>query len=157
MGKRSDSILRDAGFRDDAPAALVALVNLACEKPGFDPHNYVSPGDRGETYRRGVAAYRSDARRAAKGLRDVTLAVREAFLAGVTNEDLQEVTRGGRVDLEYRDMDRHLSTVPFFPKRLGWSVHYTAGQYYPTEYRAAIARVIRDAATRAARRRQTGQ
>lgn len=146
MGKRSDSILRDAGFRDDAPAALVALVNLACERPGFDPHNYVSPGDRGETLRRGIAAYRSDARRAAKGLRDVTLAVREAFLAGVTDEDLNHSAQGGRVEL--RLVSACLSA---------WCAHYHAGQYYPTEYRAAIARVIRDAATHAARRRQTGQ
>ncbi len=159
MGKRAYSILENAGYWPvhTAPAALVALVNLACERPGFDPYNYVSPGTYGDAYKRGVAAYRADARHAAKGLREVAAAARDAFFAGVTNDDLQHAAQGGRVELEYRDLDRHLSSKPHDPPRLGWTAHYCAGQYYPTEYRGAIARVIRDAATRAARRRSVGQ
>jgi hypothetical protein len=102
---------------------LHALVEFANARPGLDFANY---GD--------VRAYRSDARSITRDLH----AVRE--LASIAryecaDDDIIEAAHGGRVTLT--------------PHADGWQVEYCAGQYYPMEYRAAVARVLASAIWRA--------
>jgi len=106
---------------------LHALVDFANTRPGLDFANY---GD--------IRAYRADARSITRDLH----AVRE--LASIAryecaDDDIIEATRGGRVTLTHRTHDNGA----------GWQVEYCAGQYYPVEYRAAVARVLASAVWRA--------
>lgn len=115
--------------------ALIVLACLAAENPGLEWCNYQT-----SDYRRSLAAYRSDARTCQRGLAAVRAALSSCRWNGVTDDDVIEAASGGRVEVSRRD-DGSIAA------------HYCAGQYYPTEYRHAIARAIERAAEIAARRR----
>ena len=93
-----------------------ALRAFVAQRPGFDYHNYATASD-----------YRADQRRAMNDKADA-LALISAypddadprFLVGV-------LSSGNRLSLE------------------GGQLEYTAGQYYCTEYRAAVCRAVSDA------------
>jgi len=103
--------------------AVHSLINFANTRPRLDFANY---GD--------IKCYRQDARSITRDLH----AVRE--LASVarymcTDREVMDAARGGRLDVE-----------PFADDTgAGYRVSYTAGQYYPVEYRAAVARVLASA------------
>lgn len=124
------SVWRDGRIAADfdpasLPRALVALVSLAAENPGLEWCNYAT-GD----HRASLAAYRGDARTCQRGLAAVRKAVQGMRYVGATDADyFAACADGGRVELTRRDDG-------------AVSAHYCAGQYYPTEYRHAIARVI---------------
>lgn len=105
--------------------ALVALVALAAENPGLEWGNYAT-SDRAASLR----AYRGDARTCQAGLRAVRAAVRSLAYLDITDADFfAACADGGRVECKRRD-DGSIAA------------YYCAGQYYPTEYRHAIARAI---------------
>lgn len=115
--------------------ALVALVALAAENPGLEWGNYAT-GDRAASLR----AYRGDARTCQAGLRAVRDAVRSLRFLPITDADvLAACAGGGRVECRARADG-------------GFAAYYLAGQYYPTEYRHAVARAIDRAAGIAAAR-----
>lgn len=87
--------------------------------------NYAT-SDRAESLR----AYRGDARTCQAGLRAVRAAVRSLAYLDITDADFfAACADGGRVECKRRD-DGSIAA------------YYCAGQYYPTEYRHAIARAI---------------
>lgn len=108
------------------PAGLRMLAAFAAQNPGLDFADY---GD--------VTAYRGDARRITGALRDVREAMASAYYAGVTDEHLIEASRGDRLTVE---------RMPSGALRLD----YTTGQYWPMEYRGAVARLLQRAARIAA-------
>lgn len=104
------------------------LIAFANTRPGLDFANY--GGD--------VRAYRADARGITRDLH----AVRE--LASIaryvcSDQDVLQAANGGRVEITpYAD-----------DNGAGYRVSYCAGQYYPVEYRAGVARVLASALWRA--------
>lgn len=134
--KRVTSLLKPyALFNLDVPPAIRALAAFAARNPGFEFANY---GD--------ASAYRSDARRATRSLHDVADRLRDCALAGVDDGDVfaaAPTAFSGRITLTRIDDD----TV---------EVDYCTGQYWPTEYRAAVAAVL-DQAVRMRRRRSAAQ
>lgn len=99
---------------------LDALRGLAESRPGIDPRNYIShwADDAGRR------AYRADARRATRDLRDARELLRQVERAGLTGADLARALAD--------------------ESRLSWhgeALDYCPGQYYATEYRAAVCRV----------------
>ena len=100
---------------------IAALYTFCQKKPGFDPANY---GD--------AASYRADTRRATQQLSDARRLLREIELRdSITAQDLLDAARSGRLDVT----------------TTGDSVRidYTCGQYWPTEYRAGVARLAASA------------
>lgn len=106
---------------------IAALLAYANRRPGLEFGNY---GD--------APAYRSESRRIAGDLKRVARAADEFAMAHGTDADLLDATRGGRLTLEHSDG--------------AYRVDYTTGQYWPTEYRPAVARVL-ESATSAAKQR----
>ncbi|NBT32453.1 MAG: hypothetical protein EBT13_11310 [Rhodobacteraceae bacterium] len=112
---------------------LEGLTDLAEARPGFEPGNYGS-----------VTAYRSEARRATRDLhavRDLARYIRSILLGSHTSPAARAdmarglcslVGTGDRVEVSIRD--NHFVRVD-----------YCAGQYYPIEYRHAIARSLASA------------
>ncbi len=103
--------------------ALEALTAFVFQRPGFEPGNYQGC----------PAAYRQDAARAATGkgeyLRHLRH-LRSCFVRDLTNADIVEASKGSRCRVyEVGASDTY-------------AVDYTTGQYFPTEYRAAAARVL---------------
>lgn len=101
-------------------AAVYALSEFAARRPKFDFANY---GD--------VKPYRADVRGATRDLHAVRELVRVArYLC--TDDEILVAARNSRVTLE-----------PFANDNgAGYRVSYCAGQYYPVEYRAGVARVL---------------
>jgi hypothetical protein len=128
--KRAADALRSAGI-PDTPSALRALVIYAAQNPGFEWANYWT-GDRAQSMR----LYRSDYAQASKGWRDVRTNARICASVGVTDADIIEACGNGRVQVKVPDATWNC-----------YSVEYCTGQYFPVEYRRAIARVLDDAAT----------
>lgn len=135
--KRAADALRGAGI-PDTPSALRALVIYAAQNPGFEFGNYWT-GDR----RQSVALYRSDYAQAAKGWRDVRTNARICAAVGVTDADLIEACRMTRVSVTPPDQARNALDCM---RSNVYRVDYCAGQYFCTEFRAAIARVLDRAA-----------
>lgn len=94
------------------------LLTFANRRPGIDPRDYGWGLD-------GLRAYRADARRVTRDLHRVRVAYARAVLAGVTDADILDATQGDR-----------LSITP------DGTIDYCVGQYFPTEYRAAVTRVL---------------
>jgi len=107
---------------------LKALYDFAKARPGLESANYVSPYDSRSNRIEGVKAYQADQRAILRDLHDARY-----LLAAV-----------GRTSIEAADLlkvlgpDRRLTMVD-------GSLSYTAGQYYPTEYRAAVCSALKSA------------
>lgn len=113
----------------NAALTLELAAAFAAQNPGFDPANYGGH----------VAGYRADSRRAQRGLRDCREAMRLCLAAGVNDGDMIEASRGERFEITGDAAG-------------GYSAHYTAGQYWCTEFRFGVARVLEQAARIAMRR-----
>lgn len=100
---------------------LAALTVYARQRPGFDPCNY---GDR--------ASYDADRRRALQQLHDVERIAAAVAWRSIGPDALLQAARGGGVTITERDD----GTV---------AVDYCAGQYFCTEFRGGIARVLASA------------
>ena len=107
---------------------LDALYTFCQTRPGFDPANYSD-----------APSFRSDMRTATQQLGDARLLLRQIELRdSITAEDLLDAARGGRLDVTATG-----DSV---------QVHFTAGQYWPTEFRAGVARLAANALWDRARR-----
>lgn len=107
---------------------LDALYTFCQKRPGFEYGNYSD-----------APSYRADVRRATRQLNDARRLLRQIELRdSITADDLLDAAKGGRLDV----------TV------IGDSVRvdYTCGQYWPTEYRAGVARLAASALWARARR-----
>jgi hypothetical protein len=112
---------------DTVPAGLQMLAAYAAKNPGLDFRDY---GD--------VTAYRGDSRMITQQMHDVRTALRFACAVNVQDQHLVDVSRGERLTIERASEG-------------GLSLDYTTGQYWPTEYRGAVARLLERAARAAAR------
>ena len=120
---------------DEQPDGLRLLAAYAAQRPGLDFGDYCAGWNDPE----GRAAYFSESRSISADFQRVRVAVAMAYSAGVTDDDLIECSRGERLTLGSSGG--------------GLTLDYTTGQYWPTEYRAAVARLLHRAAYRAAQRR----
>lgn len=101
---------------------LAALRALCAQRPGFDPRNYAT-----------AAGYRADLRRAARDRRDAELLL--AVVGG-----MPDLTAGTLVTAARQAFAGRVELAP--TPEGGVRVHYTTGQYFPTEYRAAVVAVL---------------
>ena len=100
----------------NTPELKALLRAFVAQRPGFDYRNYGT-----------VSAYRADQKRAMRDKADA-LALISAFPDNADPRFLVDaLSSGNRLSLE------------------GGQLEYTAGQYYCTEYRAAVCRVVSDA------------
>lgn len=102
----------------DTFTILHMLREFAEQRPGLDPRNY---GD--------AASYRAESRHITRQLGDARelLALASMTPSAIGPHLLAELQRG-RLTLE--------------PHGDGWRLDYCTGQYWPTEYRAAVCRVL---------------
>ena len=134
MNKRTLSLFPSWVDVSTQPQTLRLLAAYAAKNPGLDFRDYC----RGWQDKDGRAAYFSEARSITKDLDRVRKAILSAYYAGVTDDDLIECSQGERLTIE---------RTPG-----GFDLDYCVGQYWPTEYRGAVARLLNRAAYKAARR-----
>lgn len=99
-------------------AIIDALRTFTCQRPGFELCNYASMTDYRADYRKALR----DRDIALRLLRDIELS------SSITANDILQEARSGRLTIEPRGADLY---------RIG----YCTGQYFPVEYRAAVARL----------------
>ena len=134
MNKRTISLFPSWVDVSTQPQTLRMLAAYAAKNPGLDFRDYC----RGWQDKDGRAAYFSEARSITNDLRRVREAILAAYYAGVTDNDLIECSQGERLTIE---------RTPG-----GFDLDYCVGQYWPTEYRGAVARLLHRATQKAARR-----
>jgi hypothetical protein len=134
MNKRTISLFPSWVDIEAQPQALRMLAAYAAKNPGLDFRDYC----RDWQDKDGRAAYFSEARSITNDLRRVRAAIFAAYYAGVTDNDLIECSKGERLTIE---------RTPG-----GFDLDYCVGQYWPTEYRGAVARLLHRATQKAARR-----
>jgi len=134
MNKRTISLFPSWVDIEAQPQTLRMLAAYAAKNPGLDFRDYC----RGWQDKDGRAAYFSEARSITNDLRRVREAILAAYYADVTDDDLIECSQGERL------------TIKRTPG--GFDLDYCVGQYWPTEYRGAVARLLHRAAHKAARR-----
>jgi hypothetical protein len=101
---------------------LEALHAFIRSRPGLEYGNYGDP-----------AAYRSELRRITRDLQDARTLLHSIERAhGITGRNLVDAASTTRLNIQTLDGDKV-------------RVHYTTGQYYPTEYRRAVAAVCASA------------
>jgi hypothetical protein len=141
MRKRAETALHRAGYfrqwqhdNGTPPALIAALVDYAAQNPGLDPRDYgYDPADFGRySDPHWREAYQGDSRTITRQWHDVKAALRECYLLDVTNEDILAAAP--------QAFSGRLEITP------DGKISYTPGQYPPTEYRAAVAAVLRRAA-----------
>jgi len=131
LNTRAASLLPKWAVIDNVPDGIRALAAYAAKRPGLEYRDYC----RGYGDTDGRAAYFREARAISDQLADVREALAAAYAQGVTDADLIECSKGDRLTLG-EDL----------------SIDYTVGQYWPTEYRAAVARLAASAARMAKNR-----
>jgi hypothetical protein len=134
MNKRTISLFPSWVDIEAQPQVIKMLACYAAKNPGLDFRDYC------RDYRDidGRAAYFREARDITNDLRRVREAILAAYYASVTNDDLVECSKGERLTIE--------------PTNYGFKLDYCVGQYWPTEYRGAVARLLNRATHKAARR-----
>lgn len=103
-------------------------------RPGVDPRNYFDPSDPWN--HQGRAAYSSERRSIRRDLKEAETLLkaveRSHGLTGKNLIDAASMAFSGRLNIQPVDGDKV-------------RIHYTTGQYYPTEYRRAVASVAASA------------
>ena len=108
---------------------LNALERFINQRPGLEPGNYISDWRDVE----GRRAYYSDSRAITRDLNQARVLLRAvSWLDSITARHLIEACEGDRLRITATD-DGVVS------------VDYCTGQYWPTEYRAAVCRVLSNA------------
>lgn len=115
------------------PEGLRMLAAYAAKRPALEFRDYCS----GWNDKDGRAAYFREARSISDDLKQVREALRYACAVNVQTSHLIECSRGERLTIEQNG-----DTL---------SLEYCTGQYWPTEYRPAVARLLESAARAAAR------
>ena len=118
---------------DTLPEGLRMVAAYAAKRPALEFRDYCS----GWNDTNGRAAYFQEARSITKDLQRVREALRFACAVNVQDSHLIECSRGERLTLENQG-----DTL---------TLEYCTGQYWPTEYRPAVARLLERAANAAAR------
>ena len=130
--KRANRIIESAyGSIEAAPPAVRAVIYYAAQSPRLEFGNYAN-----SNHAESVRAYRSEAARITRQLRDVEKAARRAMFANVGDDDIVNASKhaySGRMEVS-----RCASG--------GFDVDYCTGQYWPTEYRRAAECVLIEAA-----------
>ena len=134
MNKRTISLFPSWVDVSTQPQTLRMLAAYAAKNPRLDFRDYCS--DYRDT--NGRAAYFSEARSITNDLGRVRKAILSAYYVGVTDDDLVECSQGERLTIE--------------PTNYGFKLDYCVGQYWPTEYRGAVAGLLNRATRKAARR-----
>jgi len=104
-----------------------ALYTFANKRPGLEPRDYIRSWDDSE----GRATYRAESRNITKDLNHARALLRRLELSGITAEEIIEASKeafSGRLSISV--------TNDGIVK-----VSYCVGQYFPTEYRKAVASV----------------
>lgn len=107
-------------------AIIEALYRFINQRPGLEPRNYISDWRDTE----GRRAYHAEARQITKDLhqaRDLLAAV--AWRDSITGDHLVAACQGSRLDIQVLNDG-------------AVRVDYCTGQYWPTEYRRAVCRVL---------------
>jgi hypothetical protein len=112
---------------DSLPDGLKMLAAYAAKRPGLEFRDYC----RGYGDVDGRAAYFREARSITQDLARVRDALRHACAANITDDLLIECSKGERLTLERDGAALRLD--------------YCVGQYWPTEYRGAVARLLESA------------
>ena len=106
-----------------------ALRAFLATRPGFDPGNYSD-----------AASYLAEMRQATRQRKEAERFLRDIELRNsITAEDILREASGGRVEISIHE-NRDARATDNWTKTA--RVHYTAGQYYPLEYRGAVARLL---------------
>lgn len=108
-------------------ALLETLAQWINQRPGLDPRNYISDYRDAD----GRAAYRSEARSITRQLHDARALLRYIKLHPTI--DAQRILDAARGRLTIK------------PAGESFEIDYCTGQYWPTEYRSAAARVMASA------------
>lgn len=101
------------------------------QRAGLDPRNYIS----GWNDTAGRSAYRSEQRSITQDKHDAERLLRAVEgIEDITAADLMEATRAysGRLQIKQNATG-------------SWEIEYCTGQYFPTEYRAAVCAVLASA------------
>lgn len=133
MTKKAQTLISCTHYKRDTSPAICALVDYAAQNPGLDLRNYGD--DR--------AAYRSEARAIQKDWHRVKLALCDCADLGITDADVIKTAPSafaGRLEWTTAHGSADASGV-VWPR---WE--YMTGQYWPTEYRKAVATVLETAA-----------
>lgn len=160
ISKRAFRLLVETGYNPAHNPAIAALVAFAAQNSKIDPRNYYS--DWRDT--NGKRAYASETRSISADFARFKDALAEAAAEKVTDADVIAAaprTFSGRLEwrTEKAKHIRHTDPSKFGGSHKGGTVvseidlgywEYTAGQYFPTEYRKAAASVLEEA-TRAVR------
>ena len=104
-----------------------ALYTFANKRPGLDPRNYIRDYRDSE----GRATYRAEVRSITRDLTHARALLRRVELSGISAKELLEASKeafSGRLEITATD-DGLVK------------VSYCVGQYFPTEYRKAVAAV----------------
>lgn len=107
---------------------LNTLAKFAAKRPQLDPANYISDHRDAE----GRAAYRAEARSITRDLHHARALLRRVELSGITAAEIIQASQeafSGRLTITATD-DGIVK------------IDYCAGQYFPTEYRKAVAAVL---------------
>ena len=134
MNKRTLSLFPSWVDVDAQPQTFKILAAYAAKNPCLDFRDYCRDWRDVE----GRKTYLREARDISNDLRRVREAILAAYYAGVTDDDLIECSQGQRLTLERVDS--------------GVKLEYCVGQYWPTEYRNAVANLLNRATHKAARR-----
>ena len=134
MNKRTLSLFPSWVDVEAQPQVIKMLACYAAKNPCLDFRDYC----RGWQDIEGRKTYLREARDITNDLRRVREAILAAYYAGVTNDDLVECSQGERLTIE--------------PTNYGFKLDYCVGQYWPTEYRNAVAGLLNRATHKAARR-----
>lgn len=100
---------------------IEALHGFIRQRPGLDYGNYGDP-----------QAYRAEMRSITRDLNHARTLLRHVELLGVTGQELVDAASTTRLNIQQVDRERV-------------RIHYTTGQYFPVEYRAAVARLCASA------------
>lgn len=119
---------------------LDTLHHFINQRPGLDPRNYI----RDHRDANGRAAYRSDARSITRDLHDARALMRYIELHPTI--DAQRIIDAARGRLTIKPVYVQNSGLYGLPPEVaGYEIDYCTGQYWPVEYRAAVARVLSSA------------
>lgn len=115
-------------------AIIDALRAFLATRPGFEPGDYSD-----------AASYRADVRMATRQRHDAERFLRDVEMRdSITAEDILREAQGGRISLGWSSVCNACWHNPKLQHKheRRMVVDYTAGQYYCTEYRGAVARLL---------------
>jgi len=127
LSARAVSLVPSYADAHALPDSFKLLLAYAAKNPGLDFRNYCASWQDAS----GRWAYFAESRSITKDLASVRYAARWAVLAGVTDEHIAQACK--------RAFACRLSIIDGV-------IDYCTGQYWPTEYRKAIAAVLEEAA-----------